>query len=77
MKKKERKHEDPKHMGCSKSNSKREVYNNTILPLETRKISNNLTLYLMELEKEQNEKLVEGKEIIKIRAERHEIETKK
>ena len=27
-------------MGCSKSSSKREVYNNTILPQETRKISN-------------------------------------
>ena len=27
-------------MGCSKSYSKSEVYNNTILPQETRKISN-------------------------------------
>ena len=27
-------------MGCSKSNSKREVYNNIILPQETRKTSN-------------------------------------
>ena len=27
-------------MGCSKSSSKREVYNTTILPQETRKISN-------------------------------------
>ena len=27
-------------MGCSKSSSKREVYSNTILPQETRKISN-------------------------------------
>ena len=27
-------------MGCSKSSSKREVYNNTILPQETRNISN-------------------------------------
>ena len=27
-------------MGCSKSNPKREVYSNTILPQETRKISN-------------------------------------
>ena len=26
-------------MGCSKSSSKREVYSNTILPQETRKIS--------------------------------------
>ena len=29
-----------KPMGCSKSSSKREVYNNKILPQETRKISN-------------------------------------
>ena len=27
-------------MGCSKTSSKREVYSNTILPQETRKISN-------------------------------------
>ena len=29
-----------KPMGCSKSNSKREVYSNTILPQETRKTLN-------------------------------------
>ena len=34
------KHDDPKHMGCSKRNSKREVYSNIILRQETRKISN-------------------------------------
>ena len=34
------KHDDPKHMGYSKSSSKKEVYSNTILPQETRKISN-------------------------------------
>ena len=34
------KHDDPKPMGCSKSSSKREVYSNTSLPQETRKISN-------------------------------------
>ena len=34
------KHDDPKPMGCSKSSFKREVYNNTILPQETRNISN-------------------------------------
>ena len=41
------KHNDPKPMVCSKSSSKREVYTNTILSQETRKISNkqpNLTL---------------------------------
>ena len=34
------KHNDPKLMGCSKSSSKREVYSSTILPQETRYISN-------------------------------------
>ena len=34
------KHHDPKSMGCSKSTSKREVYNNTSLPQEIRKILN-------------------------------------
>ena len=34
------KHNDPKPMGCNKCSSKREVYSNTILPQETRNISN-------------------------------------
>ena len=34
------KHKDPKPMGCSKGSYKRELYSNTILPQETRKISN-------------------------------------
>ena len=34
------KHNDSKSMGCSKSSSKGEVYSNTILPQETRNISN-------------------------------------
>jgi len=34
------KHNDTKPMGCSKSSSKREVYTNTILSQEIRKISN-------------------------------------
>ena len=34
------KHDDPKPMGCSKSSSKREIYSTTILPQETRNISN-------------------------------------
>ena len=34
------KHDNPKPMGCSKSSSNRECYSNTILPQETRKISN-------------------------------------
>ena len=32
----QRKHDNSKPMGCSKSSSRREVYSNTILPQETR-----------------------------------------
>ena len=66
-------------MGCSKSRSNREVYSNAILPQETRKISNNLTLHLKGLEKEEQTKpkVSRRKEIIKIRAVINEIETKK
>ena len=69
----------PKPMGCSKSSSKREVYSNSISPQETRKISNNLTSHLKQLEKEEQRKpkVSRRKEIIKIRAEINEIETKK
>ena len=67
---------DLKPMGCSKSSSKREVYSYTILPQETRNISNNLTLHLKQLEKvEQTKpKVSRRKEIIKIRAEINEID---
>ena len=34
------KHDDPKPMGLSKSSSKREVYSNTVIPEEARKVSN-------------------------------------
>ena len=67
-------------MGCSKSSSKREVYSNTILPQKQEKSQiNNLTLHLKELEKEEQTKPKGSrrKEIIKIRAEINEIETKK
>ena len=64
-------------MGCSKSHSKRVVYSNTSLPQETRKSSNNLSLHLKQLEKEQKKpKVSRRKDIIKIRAERNEIEVK-
>ena len=65
-------------MGCSKSSSKREVHSNLISPQETRKISNNLTLHLKQLEKEEQRKPKVGrrKEIIKIRAEINEKEMK-
>ena len=43
-------------MGPSKSSSKREVYSNTILPQEIRKISNKQpNLHLKQLEKEEEE----------------------
>ena len=63
-------------MGCSKSNSKREVYSNTSLHQKRRKISNNLTLHLKQLEKEEQteSKVSKRKDIIIMRA---EIETKK
>ena len=62
-------------MGHSKCSSKREVYINTILLQETRKISNNLTLHLKQLEKEQTKAKVSRRKEIKIRAEMNEIET--
>ena len=65
-------------MAYSKSCSKRDVYSNTILPQEIRKISNNLTLHLKQLDKKQTKpfKVSRRKEIIKIREEINEIETK-
>ena len=56
-------------MRFKESSSKRKVYGSTVLPQETRKISNNLTLHLKLLEKEEQQqqqkkkkpKLVEGK----------------
>ena len=47
------KYDSLKPMACSKSSSKRKVYSNWSLPQETRKISNNLTVYLKQLEKEE------------------------
>ena len=52
----QQKHNDPKPIRCSKSNSKKEFYSKTILPQETRKISNkNQTLHLKQLEKEEQQ----------------------
>ena len=48
------KHDDP--MGHSKSSSKRDVYSYTLLSQETKKISNNLTLHLKQLKKEEQTK---------------------
>ena len=66
-------------MGFSKSRAKGMVHSNTSLPKkqETSQI-NNLTLYLKQLEKEEvkNYRVGRRKEIIKIRAEINEKETK-
>ena len=66
-------------MRCSKSSSKREVYSYTSLPQETRKISSKQSLQLNQLEKEEKAKprFSRRGEIIKIRAEINEIETKR
>ena len=65
-------------MILSKSSAKRKVHSNTILPQETRKKSNNLTLHLKQQEKEEmkNPRFSRRKEIIKIRAEINEKQTK-
>ena len=63
-------------MGSSKSSSKREVYSNTILPQETRNISNkqpNLTPKAIR-ERKKNKKNPKLEEIIKIRSEINEKE---
>ena len=65
-------------MGFSKCSAKRNVYSNTSLPQETRETSNNLTLHIRQLEKEKQKspKVSRRKEIIKIRAEINEKETR-
>ena len=52
-----------KPMGFRKRSAKRNIYSNTNLPQEIRETSNNLTLHLRQLEKEEQKtlKLVEGK----------------
>ena len=67
-------------MGCRKSSSKREVYSNkSYLKKQQTSQINNLTLHLKEVEREEQTKpkVSRRKEIIKIRAEISEIETKK
>ena len=67
-------------MGCSKSSSKREVYSNSILPQETRKISNkqpNLTPKVGRERRTKSPKVSRRNEIIKIRSEINETEMKK
>ena len=67
-------------MECSKSSFKREVYSNTSLPHERRKISNkqsNLTPKGTRERRRNKTQVSRRKEIIKIRAEINETETKK
>ena len=65
-------------MKCTKSSSKREVHSNKCIYQERRKISNNLTLHLKELEKEEQTKpKISRRKEIKIRVEINEIKTKK
>ena len=66
-------------MGCTKSSSKKEVYNNTILPQETRNISNKqpkLTTKAIREIRTKTPKVSRRKEIIKIRSEINEKELK-
>ena len=74
------KNNNPKPVGCSKSSSKREVYSNTILPQESRKISNkqpNLTpKAIRERRTKKNPKVSRRKEIIKITLDIHEKKMK-
>lgn len=56
------KHNGSKSLGHSEGSYKEELHSETSLPQETRKISNNLTLYLKERKKGQNKpKGVEGR----------------
>ena len=69
-----------KPVGCSKSSSKREVDSNTILPQETRNISNKQPNFTPKTIKERRTKknleVSRRKEIIKIRSEINEKEIK-
>ena len=64
-------------MGHCKSSDKGKDHSNTGLPQETRKKSNNLTLHLKQLEKEEmkNPRVSRREEIIKIRSEINKKET--
>ena len=65
-------------LGCSKSSSRREFYNNTNLPQELRKLWNKQPNHPPKANKEEHAKLKvsKRKEIIKIRAEINEIDDK-
>ena len=65
-------------MGHCKNSAKGKIHSIAGLPQETRKQSNNLTLHLKQLEKEEmkNPRVSRRKEILKIRAEINAKETK-
>ena len=65
-------------MGLSKNSAKGKVHDNTSLPQKTREKSNNLTQHQKLLEKEvmKNPRVSRRKEIIKIKAEINEKQTK-
>ena len=66
-------------MGCSKSSSKREVYSNTVLPQETRNISNkqpNLTLTAITERRTKKPQSYQKERNHKIRSEVNEKEIK-
>ena len=65
-------------MGCSKSSSKREVYSNTIIPQEKKKLNRqaNFTTKTTGKRRTTTKKISRRKEIIKIQAEINEKEMK-
>ena len=65
-------------MGCSKSSSKRDVYSiQAYLRKQEKSQINNLTLHLKEIEEQTKLEVKRRNEIIKIRAEINEVQTKK
>ena len=73
------KYNNSKPMGCSKSNSKREVYSNTIVPQKTSKTPNRQSNFTPKTTGRRRRtttiKISRRKEIIKIRADISEKKT--
>ena len=65
-----------KPMGCSKSSSKREVYSNTILPQEARKILNRQPNFTPNTTGKSSKKKISRRKIIKMQWEINEKEMK-
>ena len=73
------KHDNSKSVWCSKSSSKREVYNNTILPQETTETSNRQTNFTPKAtgkRRRKNSKISRRKEIIIVLSRNNETEIK-